>query len=204
MSDDRLQQIEQIIDGMGLRALYGNQSDRDLRRVISGFSDNTIQVIQENLHREQGEQQKTMYSLLMTSSEDTIREYLRLVPHGMENVSTGQLLAMINGLYFLAHFRGCRRLEELTGRDLQVAQAFLTVTAALYEASGETVLNYHGSEDGNDDALYVFAEAFHDLIVANSDRASDIAECISERQTGDTEAIREYLANETVLRDDAL
>lgn len=190
--------IAKLVAGMDLSVLYGDTGENALAR----FSDSTLSLIESTVswNASKGNlRRRFMESAITSASEPATRELMFCIQLINNDLSSHEAFIFITGLHHLNHFRHTPRLEELTGKDLRIAAAFLNITAAIWENTDmETYLAVHESDE--EYAEYIKDPELQAIIVQNPEAAETIISYISERGTADTDGIRGYLSNAMAIR----
>lgn len=186
--------IDHLISLMGHHSVPAPNYRKKLLERLSAFSDTTLDIIETSA--EDGYVLDS--ATIIKHTEHAVREASFYLPRFTRDTTAYDSREIANGLHYLDRYRNVDRLEELTGTELDIASAFLNVTSALYEhASADHVeITYYKS----DSAGYIKDPALQDLIATNYQQAETIISYIVERGSADSEALRDYLDNETALK----
>lgn len=142
-----------------------------------------------------------LFVILKERSERHIREFMVCRPQmgsdGMD--ASGDNFRAVQGLHNISHFKDHADLSSLDAHGLNVAGAFLRVTAALDLHDLDSV-----DYENDDHSINIHDKDLQDLIVAHPDKTDEITAFIAERKTGNGALIRAYIENGTALREGTL
>lgn len=176
-----------------------------VRTKLAGFSPSTLEIIDSTIRWRKtdpgiGLTTSHLYQFITKpNDENHIRELMTFYPH-VENsifLTPGRVEKIIKGLHDLDHFKDSLNLDELVGRDADTAIAFIKVTSHLCKYTA-----YECTTVTNDDRsmIHVASKELHDLIVDHPDKSEEMMQFIKERHTGDAELIREYIGQDSALK----
>lgn len=204
--EERNHLIDLLVIAIDSGSMYGKSADHVLRIKLRSFSDSTIEIISQTAawnRNQKNLRYRYMYSVLTECSEVMVREMMFHRPHFVQDINTTEAMEAIHGLHMLEYFKDTHpKLEDLTGRDLEVAKAYLNVTAALHEhAERESLTDGEGPEQYT---MYINDKKLSDCIIAHPEMSEAMVRFIMDRNTGDSDLIRAYVQDGTALRDGIL
>lgn len=185
--------IDRLIVELNIGALYGEDSDIQVREALNGFGDTTLDLISTTAawHRSKFlPRLRFMFSVLTELDEPAVREVISMTPLFLDDLETGDIIGLSLGLRHVGHFNG-QKLEDLTGRDRELAADLINVAAGVYVNLGVDALEDADDED-SDSTRHVRSD-LADLIASNPGQAVAIRDFIRDRDSADAELIREYL-----------
>jgi hypothetical protein len=185
--------IERLIVEMNIAILYGKESDEHVRASLATFSDSTLDLISTTAawHRSMGlPRLRFMLSVITETRESSLRGIMSMVPLFRDDLTTEDTSKLACGLRHLDQFNG-QNLEDLTGRDRELAADLINVAAVVYLNLGDDVLEETDDEYG-EPTMHVHQD-LADLIASHPTQVEAIKGFIRDRDTADVEVIREYL-----------
>lgn len=196
---------KELVTLLDSHSLLGIGKSAKLQRRLERFKEaSTFELLKEvaewnnSLPHPEG---NFMYLTIMEHKESVVREtaFFRLRFNKKQRSHAATYL--VSGLHFLDRYAETKHLEQLTGTELEIASAFLNVTAVLsrhasrYNAEVNTY-DTHG--------VYIKSPELQELIAEHYDKSEDIITYIQERQSAEPDDLRNYLEHTGALRDGVL
>ena len=184
-----------------LRSIDGGLNLK-VRNKLEQFEDSTLDLIEAAAEWNANLSTPSEYfmnNVLLTRTERTICEAAFYCTRTSGDFDSHEVCENTTGLHLLDRYKEQDKLEELTGTELEIATAFINITAALKNNSDGRQLSFIEYE-GTEAAWYIHDTELQDFIAAHHQHADDIIGYIGERRSANTEELRDYLTNGTILK----
>jgi hypothetical protein len=202
----RKQIIDSIMRDLASSGTLGKLRNNQLRERIETLSDSTLAIVESTAawSRQRANPIPSFIDIaIMFTNESLTREALFFRPLiDADDADPVLVLGAVTGLHWIDRFRRYERLEYLTGHDLETAVAFINITIALHEHTEREQLD--PTPRNNVAGAVLIDQDLHEIIATSPNKADKIIQFIIERKSADPGALRDYLNNETVLRDGTL
>jgi len=189
--DHLVVQLRNIDGGLNLK----------VRNKLEQFEDSTLDLIEAAAEWNDSLSTPSEYfmnNVLLTRTERTICEAAFYCTRTSGDFDSHEVCENATGLHLLDRYKEQYKLEELTGTELEIATAFINITAALKNNTDGRQISF--VKEGTEAAWYVHDIELQDFIAAHHQHADDIIGYIEERRSANPEELRDYLTNGTILK----
>lgn len=214
---DRESVIANILTVFRVSDDYRGEYKISLFEALDSFSDSTLTLIESNAFWSMTQAKvrpQFLNKLITKSDERLVREFMFYRHRFTKSVTHSMASEVIVGLHYLERYKAQDALEELTGKELEIAVTFLNTTIALFDNTDAMQVAFDDDEEAISswDRTFYHGEparfnrdiALQEVIAEYYEQADAIITYFKERRTADPVTLRKYLEDGTALQDGVL